>query len=101
MTNGETALFEVGIHPSGVMAQRVVGFIDFWTSSDLEFDAAFLRYCRKNEIEVKTLIVDIIAIKQKAISNNEVLEHLFKPMTYVEFITVLAHMSVNHCVAAQ
>ena len=101
MTNGETALFEVGIHPSGVMAKRVVGFIDFWTSSDLEFDAAFLRYCRKNEIEVKTLIVDIIAIKQKAISNNEVLEHLFKPMTYVEFITVLAHMSVNHCVAAQ
>ena len=101
MTNGEIALFKIGIHPSGVMAKRVVGFIDFWTSSDLDFDAAFLRYCRKNEIEVKTLIVDIIAIKQKAISNNEVLEHLFKPMTYVEFITVLAHMSVNHCVAAQ
>ena len=101
MTNGETALFKIGIHPSGVMDKRVVGFIDFWPSSDLEFDAAFLRYCRKNEIEVKTLIVDIIAIKQKAISNNEVLEHLFKPMTYVEFITVLAHMSVNHCVAAQ
>ena len=101
MTNGEAALFKIGIHPSGVMAKRVVGFIDFWTSSDLEFDAAFLRYCRKNEIEVKTLIVDIIAIKQKAISNNEVLEHLFKPTTYVEFITVLAHMSVNHCVAAQ
>lgn len=101
MTNGEAALFKIGIHPSGVMAKRVVGFIDFWTSSDLDFDAAFLRYCRKNEIEVKTLIVDIIAIKQKAISNNEVLEHLFKPMTYVEFITVLAHMSVNHCVAAQ
>ena len=101
MTNGEAALFKIGIHPSGVMAKRVVGFIDFWTSSDLEFDAAFLRYCRKNEFEVKTLIVDIIAIKQKAISNNEVLEHLFKPMTYVEFITVLAHMSVNHCVAAQ
>ena len=101
MTNGEAAIFKIGIHPSGVMAKRVVGFIDFWTSSDLDFDAAFLRYCRKNEIEVKTLIVDIIAIKQKAISNNEVLEHLFKPMTYVEFITVLAHMSVNHCVAAQ
>ena len=101
MTNGEAALFKIAIHPSGVMAKRVVGFIDFWTSSDLDFDAAFLRYCRKNEIEVKTLIVDIIAIKQKAISNNEVLEHLFKPMTYVEFITVLAHMSVNHCVAAQ
>ena len=101
MTNGEAALFKIAIHPSGVMAKRVVGFIDFWTSSDLEFDAALLRYCRKNEIEVKTLIVDIIAIKQKAISNNEVLEHLFKPMTYVEFITVLAHMSVNHCVAAQ
>ena len=101
MTNGETALFKIGIHPSGVMAKRVVGFIDFWTSSDLEFDAAFLRYCRKNVIALKTLIVDIIAIKQKAISNNEVLEHLFKPMTYVEFIAVLAHMSVNHCVAAQ
>ena len=101
MTNGEAALFKIGIHPSGVMAKRVVGFIDFWTSSDLDFDAAFLRYCRKNEIEVRTLIVDMIAIKQKAISNNEVLEHLFKPMTYVEFITVLAHMSVNHCVAAQ
>ena len=99
MTNGETALFKIGIHPSGVMAKRVVGFIDFWTSSDLEFDAAFLRYCRKNEIELKTLIVDIIAIKQKAISNtisnNEMLQHLFKQMTYVEFITVLAHMGVN------
>ena len=95
MTNGEAALFKIGIHPSGVMAKRVVGFIDFWTSSDLDFDAAFLRYCRKNEIEVKTLIVDIIAIKQKAISNNEMLQHLFKPMTYVEFVTVLAHMGVN------
>ena len=95
MTTGETALFKIGIHPSGVMNQRVVGFINYWTSSDLDFDAAFLRYCRKNEIEVKTLIVDIIAIKQKAISNNETLQHLFKQMTYVEFITVLAHMGVN------
>ena len=95
MTTGETALFKIGIHPSGVMNQRVVGFINYWTSSDLDFDAAFLRYCRKNEIEVKTLIVDIIAIKQKAISNNEMLQHLFKQMTYVEFVTVLAHMGVN------
>lgn len=95
MTTGEAALFKIGIHPSGVMNQRVVGFINYWTSSDLDFDAAFLRYCRKNEIEVKTLIVDIIAIKQKAISNNEMLQHLFKQMTYVEFITVLAHMGVN------
>ena len=95
MTTGETALFKIGIHPSGVMNQRVVGFINYWTSSDLDFDAAFLRYCRKNEIEVKTLIVDIIAIKQKAINNNEMLQHLFKQMTYVEFITVLAHMGVN------
>ena len=95
MTTGETALFKIGIHPIGVMNQRVVGFINYWTSSDLDFDAAFLRYCRKNEIEVKTLIVDIIAIKQKVISNNEMLQHLFKQMTYVEFITVLAHMGVN------
>ena len=95
MTTGETALFKIGIHPSGVMNQRVVGFINYWTSSDLDFDAAFLRYCRKNEIEVKTLIVDIIAIKQKAISNNEMLQHLFTPMTYIEFITVLAHMGIN------
>lgn len=95
MTTGETALFKIGIHPSGVMNQRVIGFINYWTSSDLDFDAAFLRYCRKNEIEVKTLIVDIIAIKQKAISNNEMLQHLFTPMTYSEFITVLAHMGIN------
>ena len=95
MTNGESALFKIGIHPNGVMAQRVCKFINYWTSTDLEFDAAFMRDCRMNEIESKTLIVDIIAIKQKAISNNEMLEHLFKPMTYVEFITVLAHMSIN------
>lgn len=95
MTNGETALFKIGIHPSGVVAKRVCKFIDYWTSTDLEFDAAFLRYCRANELESKTLIADIIMIKQKAISNNQMLEHLFKPMTYVEFMTVLAHMSVN------
>lgn len=95
MTNGETALFKIGIHPSGVMAKRVCKFIDYWTSTDLEFDAAFLKYSRMNELESKTLIADVIAIKQKAISSNEMLEHLFKPMTYVEFMTVLAHMSVN------
>lgn len=95
MTNGETALFKIGIHPSGVMAKRVCKFIDYWTSTDLEFDAAFLKYSRMNELESKTLIADIISIKQKAISSNEMLEHLFKPMTYVEFMTVLAHMSVN------
>lgn len=95
MTNGETALFKIGIHPSGVMAKRVCKFIDYWTSTDLEFDAAFLKYSRMNELESKTLIADVIAIKQKAISSNEMLEHLFKPMTYVEFLTVLAHMSVN------
>ena len=95
MTNGESALFKIGIHPSGVMAKRVCKFIDYWTSTDLEFDAAFLRYCRMNELESKTLVVDMIAIKQKAISNNEMLEHLFKPMTYAEFITVIANMSIN------
>lgn len=95
MTNGEKALFKIGIHPSGVMAQRVVNFINYWTTTDLDFYAAFSRYCRTNEIESKTLIVDIIAIKQKAISNNEMLQHLFKPMTYIEFITVLTHMGVN------
>lgn len=95
MTNGETALFKIGIHPSGVMAKRVCKFIDYWTSTDLEFDAAFLKYSRMNELESKTLIADVIAIKQKAISSNEMLEHLFKPMTCVEFLTVLAHMSVN------
>lgn len=95
MTNGETALFKIGIHPSGVMAKRVCKFIDYWTSTDLEFDAAFLNYSQVNESESKTLIADVIAIKQKAISSNEMLEHLFKPMTYVEFLTVLAHMSVN------
>lgn len=95
MTNGETALFKIGIHPSGVVAKRVCKFIDYWTSTDLEFDAAFLKYSRMNEFESKTLIADVIAIKQKAISSNEMLEHLFKPMTYVEFMTVLAHMSVN------
>lgn len=95
MTNGETALFKIGIHPSGVMAKRVCKFIDYWTSTDLEFDAAFLNYSQVNESESKTLIADVIAIKQKAISSNEMLEHLFKPMTYVEFMTVLAHMSVN------
>ena len=95
MTNGESALFKIGIHPSGVLAKRVCNFINYWTSTDLEFDAAFLRYCRTNELASKTLISDIIAIKQKAISNNEMLEHLFRPMTYVEFITVLAHMSIN------
>ena len=95
MTNGETALFKIGIHPSGVVAKRVCKFIDYWTSTDLEFDAAFLNYSQVNESESKTLIADVIAIKQKAISSNEMLEHLFKPMTYVEFLTVLAHMSVN------
>lgn len=95
MTNGESALFKIGIHPSGVMAKRVCNFINYWTSTDLGFDAAFLNYSQVNESESKTLIADVIAIKQKAISNNQMLEHLFKPMTYVEFMTVLAHMSVN------
>ena len=40
MTNGEVALFRIGVDPRGVRAKKVCDFINYWTTTDLELDLA-------------------------------------------------------------
>lgn len=95
MTNGESVLFKIGVDPRGVRAKRVSDFINYWTTTDLDLDIAFRRHCRVNDMDEMALRQAFYYIKEKAISNNEMVAHLFKLMTCDEFITVLAHMSIN------
>ena len=95
MTNGESVLFKIGIYPEGILAKRVCDFINYWTTTDLMLDVAIRRHCRLSNIDETTLRQAIYHVKEKAISNNEMLKHLFKPMSCDEFITVLTHMSIN------
>jgi hypothetical protein len=95
VTNGEVALFRIGVDPRGVRAKKVCDFINYWTTTDLELDLAIRRYCRLYEVDEVALKQAVYWVKEKAIANNDLIAQLFKSMSCDEFIIVLTNISIN------